>query len=221
VSFPIHAVQTLKGTVNRRRRRLPIPAIRPTIKIIHQFTKSTQLIKKTPKEDKTEDARIIYFLTMSPPTLPPILSLPSLSASDQLQALDTLFEPSTELHALVQPVLSAHTFSTYDQLIDAIQSQFSALAAKSTASAEKQTLYGILGSHPRLGAPSPAAQANLSELSRKEQANLNSSNNTTTDGPSAADLAAQLASLNKEYEETYPGLRYVYGLFVSCDAQAC
>ncbi|QKX59264.1 uncharacterized protein TRUGW13939_06396 [Talaromyces rugulosus] len=146
---------------------------------------------------------------MSSPTLPPILSLPSLPASDQLQALDTLFEPSTELHALVQPILSAHTFSTYYQLIDAIQSRFSALAAKSTASAEKQTLYGILGSHPRLGAPSPAAQANLSELSRKEQANLNSSNNTTADGPSAADLAAQLASLNKEYEETYPGLRYV------------
>jgi 2-oxo-4-hydroxy-4-carboxy--5-ureidoimidazoline (OHCU) decarboxylase len=120
----------------------------------------------------------------------------------------------------VQPILAAQTFSTYDQLVDAIQSQFSALAAKSTTT-EKQTLYGILGSHPRLGAPSPAAQANLSELSRKEQANLNSNNNTTTNGPSAADLAAQLASLNKEYEETYPGLRYVYGLSVPCDDQAC
>lgn len=151
---------------------------------------------------------------MSPPTLPPISSLPSLPASDQLQALDTLFEPSAELHALVQPILSAQSFSTYDQLIDAIQSQFLTLAAEPTA-AKKQTLYSILESHPRLGAPSPAAQANLSELSRREQANLNSTNNTTN-GPSAADLAAQLASLNKEYEETYPGLRYVYGLSVPC-----
>ncbi|CRG90663.1 putative WD repeat-containing protein C3H5,08c [Talaromyces islandicus] len=144
---------------------------------------------------------------MSSPTLPSISSLLSLPASDQLQALDTLFEPSAELHALVQPILSAQTFSTYSQLVDAIQNKFSELAADSTT-AKKQTLYGILGSHPRLGAPSPAAQANLSELSRREQANLNSSNNST-DGPSAADLAAQLASLNKEYEETYPGLRYV------------
>lgn len=152
---------------------------------------------------------------MSTPALPSISSLPSLPASDQLQALDTLFEPSAELHALVQPILSGQTFSTYDQLINAIQSQFFALATESTT-AEKQTLYGILGSHPRLGAPSPAAQANLSELSRREQANLNSSNNTTTNGPSAADLAAQLASLNKEYEETYPGLRYVYGLSILC-----
>ncbi|EED22019.1 conserved hypothetical protein [Talaromyces stipitatus ATCC 10500] len=140
-------------------------------------------------------------------TLPPIISLSALPLTDQLKVLDTLFEPSSELHNLLQPILSNNkdqTFTSYNSLIDAIYSQLTALSATSDPQ-QKQLLYGILGSHPRLGAASPTAQAGLSELSRREQANINKS----TDQEAAADQAARLSALNKEYEETYPGLRYV------------
>lgn len=143
---------------------------------------------------------------MTAPSLPPITSLPSLPVSDQLKALDTLFEPSPELHSILHPVLSnSQPLQSYDNLIDAIFNKLVALSATDDPH-QKQTLYGILGSHPRLGAASPAAQAGLSELSRREQANINKS----TDEQAAADQAARLNALNKEYEEKYPGLRYVY-----------
>ncbi|EEA26130.1 hypothetical protein TMatcc_005619 [Talaromyces marneffei ATCC 18224] len=142
---------------------------------------------------------------MAVPTLPSITSLPTLPLSDQLKAIDTLFEPSPELHNLLQPILSnAQTFSSYDSLIDEIYNKLSTLSATNDPQ-QKHTLYGILGSHPRLGATSPTAQAGLSELSRREQANINKS----TDERAAADQAARLAALNREYEEKYPGLRYV------------
>jgi 2-oxo-4-hydroxy-4-carboxy--5-ureidoimidazoline (OHCU) decarboxylase len=143
---------------------------------------------------------------MSPasnPALPAISSLSTLPVDKLLQVLDTLFEPSPELHDLVAPLLSDQSFSSYDSLMDAVRSQMLALAA-SRNPPERQTLYGILGSHPRLGASSAAAQAHLSELSRKEQAKINAGT-----GP-AEEEAARLSALNKEYEETYPGLRYVY-----------
>lgn len=137
--------------------------------------------------------------------LPRISSLPTLPVEKQLLALNTLFEPSPELHALTAPLLSDESFSSYDSLVDAVRSRLLALATTSNLQ-KRQTLYGILGSHPRLGASSAAAQANLSELSRREQANINAGS-----GP-AEEEAARLSALNKEYEETYPGLRYVYVL---------
>jgi 2-oxo-4-hydroxy-4-carboxy--5-ureidoimidazoline (OHCU) decarboxylase len=147
---------------------------------------------------------------MAAPTLPSITSLYTLPLPNQLKAIDTLFEPSPELHNLLQPILSnAQEFSSYDNLIDAIHNHLSALSATNDPQ-QKQTLYGILGSHPRLGAASPTAQAGLSELSRREQANINKS----TDAQTAADQAARLSALNKEYEEKYPGLRYVYDPFL-------
>lgn len=148
---------------------------------------------------------------MAAPSLPPVTSLPTLPLSDQLAALDTLFEPSPELHNILQPILTSSSnqpFQSYDTLINAIHAQLSALSTTNDPH-QKQTLYGILGSHPRLGAASPAAQAGLSELSRREQANINSST-TTGNEQAAADQAARLSALNKEYEERYPGLRYVY-----------
>lgn len=123
---------------------------------------------------------------------------------DQLGAIDTLFEPSPDMHNLLRPVLSSgRAFTSYNELIDEIYSRLSALSATSDPQ-EKQALYGILGSHPRLGASSPAAQAHLSELSRREQANINSSNEQES-----TEQAARLSRLNAEYEEKYPGLRYV------------
>jgi hypothetical protein len=154
--------------------------------------------KSSPKRSRKEK--------MAAPTLPPITSLPTLPLPDQLKAIDTLFEPSPELHNILQPILSnAQTFQSYDDLIDEVHNKLSSLSATNDPQ-QKQTLYGILGSHPRLGAASPTAQAGLSELSRREQANINKS----TDEQAAADQAARLSALNKEYEEKYPGLRYVY-----------
>lgn len=66
---------------------------------------------------------------------------------------------------------------------------------------DKEILEGILGSHPRLGESSPAAKEHMSELSRKEQANLNKA---------GEEQAEKLRALNKEYEEKFPGMRYVY-----------
>lgn len=151
---------------------------------------------------------------MTAPTLPPITSLSTLPLSDQLKALDTLFEPSPELHTILQPILSNnHPFQSYDSLIDTIHTELSALSATNDPQ-QKQTLYGILGSHPRLGAASPTAQAGLSELSRREQANINRSAAAENE-QAAAEQAARLSALNKEYEERYPGLRYVYALLFS------
>ncbi|PCG95679.1 Oxo-4-hydroxy-4-carboxy-5-ureidoimidazoline decarboxylase [Penicillium occitanis (nom. inval.)] len=149
---------------------------------------------------------------MATPSLPPITSLPTLPFSAQLAALDTLFEPSPDLHTILQPILSSassnHPFQSYDTLIDTIHAQLSALST-TTDPQQKQTLYNILGSHPCLGASSPAAQAGLSELSRREQANINKSAENEQQAEAAADQAVRLSKLNMEYEEKYPGLRYV------------
>lgn len=150
---------------------------------------------------------------MAVSSLPPIADLALLPHLEQLQIIDTLFEPSDNLHELTLPILSTGIPSpSYNHLIDTIHGQLTALS-KINDPSQRQVLYGILGSHPRLGAVSPAAQAGLSELSRREQANINSSSSQDQDQKSIAAVAEQaerLGALNKEYEETYPGLRYVY-----------
>lgn len=78
----------------------------------------------------------------------------------------------------------------------------SALSAANSPT-DQDVLVGILGSHPRLGRPKTAAAENLSELSKKEQANLNTG---------AEEQAETLRLLNAEYEEKFPGLRFVYGV---------
>lgn len=124
--------------------------------------------------------------------------LPPLSAETQLRVLDTLFEPSPELHQLMIPVLANQSFSSYSALIDAVAGRMSALSAAST---DRDVLFGILGSHPRLGR-APANPEHLSELSKREQAQLNTG---------AEAQAEKLRELNTEYEERFPGLRFVYG----------
>ncbi|KAJ9301525.1 hypothetical protein DTO271G3_1660 [Paecilomyces variotii] len=135
-----------------------------------------------------------------PPILPPISSLQSLPQESQFHILDTLFEPSPQLHTLMAPVLTHQSFSTYDSLIDAVGGRMTALSAANSPQ-DKEILEGILGSHPRLGESSPAAKEHMSELSRKEQANLNKSE--------GEEEAEKLRMLNREYEEKFPGLRYV------------
>ena len=101
------------------------------------------------------------------------------------------------------------SFDSYDELISTIRDVLLAVAGALTEpSAEqkdtdekgaqaKEPLLRILSAHPRLGEKKVD-----SALSRAEQANLRS-------GGDSEEVLAQLAALNKEYEDTFPGLRYV------------
>ena len=131
------------------------------------------------------------------------MSISSLPLDQQLHVLDTLLEPSPELHTVMTPFLSSQSFSSIPALIDAVQDRLRALSTAHSPT-DQQILVKILGSHPRLGrAPTtPATTAEpMSELSKKEQAQLN------TPGE---DQAERLALLNEEYERRFPGLRFVY-----------
>ncbi|KAJ5558417.1 Oxo-4-hydroxy-4-carboxy-5-ureidoimidazoline decarboxylase [Penicillium sp. DV-2018c] len=130
--------------------------------------------------------------------LPPPSTIPSLPQEDQLKVLDTLFEPSPELHKLMSPVLANQPFSSYTALIEAVGGRMSALSAPNSP-IDRDVLFGILGSHPRLGR-ALANPEHLSELSKKEQAQLNQG---------AEEQAEKLRALNAEYEEKFPGLRFV------------
>lgn len=127
------------------------------------------------------------------------MSISSLPLDRQFHVLDTLLEPSPELHTVMAPVLSSQSFSSYPALIDAVRDRLLALSQSPT---DQQILVKILGSHPRLGrAPAKTTAEPMSELSKKEQAQLNTG---------AEDQAERLASLNEEYERRFPGLRFVY-----------
>lgn len=133
--------------------------------------------------------------------LPSLSAIPSLPREAQLRVLDTLFEPSPELHQLMIPVM-AQTFPSYTALIDAVGARMSALSAPNSPT-DRNVLFGILGSHPRLGR-APANPEHLSELSKKEQAQLNTG---------AEEQAEKLSALNAEYEQRFPGLRFVYVVY--------
>lgn len=101
------------------------------------------------------------------------------------------------------------SFDSYDELISTVRDVLLAVAGAlsdpstydhNTAiedSKAKEPLLRILSAHPRLGEKKVD-----SALSRAEQANLRS-------GGDSEEVLAQLAALNKEYEDTFPGLRYV------------
>lgn len=123
------------------------------------------------------------------PSLPSISSLSHAPDTTLTHTLDLLFEPSSALHALTLPVLRSTTFPSYDVLITAIGAQLTALLTSDT-----QKLDEILSSHPRLGAKKVE-----SELSQKEQAGLQG----------GEEEGRVLGELNREYEDKFPGLRYV------------
>ncbi|KAB2108476.1 hypothetical protein AG0111_0g2845 [Alternaria gaisen] len=127
-------------------------------------------------------------------SLPAASTLPHASESELTSVLDLLFEPSPPLREITFPVLRSATFPSYDILITAVNAQLAALA-KSTDESDVKKLSEILCSHPRLGEKKVD-----SEQSRKEQAQLQTG---------AEEEKEKLASLNKEYEEKFPGLRYV------------
>lgn len=131
---------------------------------------------------------------MGPQTLPAVRGVPSLSAIQRAEILDALFEPCTQLHTLSLELLHDQTFSSYDDLIASVGMQLAALA-ESASTSDTEWLEKILGAHPRLGEPKVH-----SEQSRAEQAQLNTGD---------SEEAIKLANLNAEYEQSFPGLRYV------------
>lgn len=127
------------------------------------------------------------------PALPAIKDVPDLDTAARAKVLDLLFEPSTQLHTLSVALLLEKKFESYDSLISAVGVQLTDLSDSSSAS-DKQWLEDILGSHPRLGAKKVD-----SAQSQAEQAQLQGSGHE----------AEQLRILNEEYEQKFPGLRYV------------
>ncbi|KAH9886171.1 Oxo-4-hydroxy-4-carboxy-5-ureidoimidazoline decarboxylase [Xylariomycetidae sp. FL2044] len=156
----------------------------------------------------------------SSPSLPPISTLPNADTDTIKSVLDTLFEPSDEIHAIAIPAIQSKRvpanpgissdlppppsvarvtvpdlpFTSYPSLIKHVGSLMFQLA-RSPSPADKAKLHDILGSHPRLGAKKVE-----SAQSQAEQAQLNKG---------AADEAEKLAALNQKYEAAFPGLRYV------------
>ncbi|KAI1114560.1 Oxo-4-hydroxy-4-carboxy-5-ureidoimidazoline decarboxylase [Nemania sp. NC0429] len=158
---------------------------------------------------------------MSTPVLPPIASLPTANEETIKAALDALFEPSPEIHALAVPEIQRRggrsipdddipPFTSYASLIRHIGTLLHQLALSSSLSSSsspssltaRRKVHGILGSHPRLG-----AKRVDSAQSRAEQAQLNNSSNNNNG--EAETEAERLADLNREYEARFPGLRYV------------
>lgn len=128
-------------------------------------------------------------------SLPAINNLSHLSDFELTTVLDLLFEPSPPLHSLTLPILRSTTFPDYGILISTVNTQLTALA-ESDSPDDVAKLSDILCSHPRLGEKKVE-----SEQSRVEQAQLQKGGEEEKE---------QLANLNKEYEEKFPGLRYVY-----------
>ncbi|QSS55286.1 OHCU decarboxylase superfamily domain-containing protein [Histoplasma capsulatum var. duboisii H88] len=148
------------------------------------------------------------------PSLPAISTVPSLPQATQTQILDTLFEASMGLDTLALPLLIHQTFSSYQSLISAVGARMTALSAADSPK-DREVLYSILRAHPRLG---EKKQENLSELSRQEQAALNSGKEEGERGDEGRDESlkrkaeeetAELKKWNDLYEEKFPGLRYV------------
>ncbi|KAH8167413.1 hypothetical protein CIB48_g805 [Xylaria polymorpha] len=91
-------------------------------------------------------------------------------------------------------------FASYAEMIQHIGLLLRQLATSPASPSSRDKLHSILGSHPRLGAKKVD-----SAQSRVEQAQLNN-NTASSSGVGEAD---RLADLNREYEERFPGLRYV------------
>ncbi|KAJ6779992.1 hypothetical protein PWT90_06876 [Aphanocladium album] len=128
---------------------------------------------------------------MSSPSLPSVTDLKDLPDPEKSAALDLLFEPSAEIHSTLIPVIQTQQYSSYNDLIENCCQAFQTLASKSTAREPNETLLSILGSHPRLGAKKVESAQSIAE-----QAKLGGESEI-------------LAKLNSEYEQKFPGLRYV------------
>ncbi|KAI1174128.1 Oxo-4-hydroxy-4-carboxy-5-ureidoimidazoline decarboxylase [Nemania sp. FL0916] len=164
---------------------------------------------------------------MTTPSLPPVSSLPTADEETIKSALDTLFEPSPEIHAIAVPAIQGKRripanpgltadlppavpstttipddipFTSYDSLIQHIGTLLHQLTISSSSPSSPPAAREKL--HSILGShPRLGAKKVDSAQSRAEQAQLNAGG--------ASDEAERLAALNREYEARFPGLRYV------------
>ncbi len=125
--------------------------------------------------------------------LPPIEVVPTLSATERAEILDTLFEPCVPLHTLSLGLLHELPFKSYNDMIASIGMQMTDLS-KSSSTSDTAWLLEILSTHPRLG-----EQKVESAQSRAEQAQLQSEGSHEVE---------RLRELNTQYEEAF-GFRYV------------
>jgi len=145
----------------------------------------------------------------APETLPPISYISALPTASRARILDLLFEPSTALHTLSLPLISpdsttVQSFESYDDLIIAIGLQLTELA-ESKSTSDTEWLDTILGAHPRLGAKKVE-----SKLSQMEQAAMvKASGGDSRSEEEIRQEQETLQKLNEDYENAFPGLRYV------------
>ena len=125
--------------------------------------------------------------------LPNVEKVQTLSTEGRAALLDRLFEPSTPLHTLCVDVLHENVYTSYYELIGAVEKQFNDLLSSSSVS-DTKWLDSILSSHPRLG-----EKKIDSKQSAAEQAQLQSEE----------DDDDSLPTLNGQYESQFPGLRFV------------
>jgi 2-oxo-4-hydroxy-4-carboxy--5-ureidoimidazoline (OHCU) decarboxylase len=121
---------------------------------------------------------------MSLPTPTSLRTLPDEQIQD---VLDILFEPSPSIMALLLPSIRSNSVKSYAELANLVRGVLLSQPSHSP------TLLEILSSHPRLGADKVD-----STQSQNEQKSL---------GNEAE--REQLQKLNEEYENAFPGLRYV------------
>lgn len=126
--------------------------------------------------------------------LPPADSLERLTAEEQGNLLDLLFEPSQDLRDVCCLLFGTTKISDYGDLIDAVKSTLQSLL-ESNDVGEIESLDRILQSHPRLG-----ANRVHSVQSQAEQAQLHSPDEQSTQ---------RLLEMNTKYEENFQGLKYV------------
>lgn len=133
------------------------------------------------------------------------------SKNDQLAVMDELFEPC---HGLIQLTIDSDGFMSkakqltdYKDYIELVRSTLVGVclevekgAYSSTTSTDNriELLKDIVNAHPRLG----ETRKQLSKHSTQEQKNLQSSKDST-------EIRKKLIDLNYEYENVYPGLRFV------------
>lgn len=128
--------------------------------------------------------------------LPAVDSLPSLTETAQIEVLDHLFEPCPTLTRFLLPRIFSVAYASYTAFIEAARGVLlTFLKEEEAKESVSPKIAEIISAHPRLG----PSKDKLSSHSTSEQKSLQGS----------AEEAAKLAELNRLYEETFPGLRYV------------
>ncbi|KAI5811093.1 Oxo-4-hydroxy-4-carboxy-5-ureidoimidazoline decarboxylase [Peziza echinospora] len=142
----------------------------------------------------------------SPFVLPPASAFPTLPPQSQTQILTSFFEKCPPLVSHLLPILTATTtpHDSYTPFIEQVRHELHLLNISENTQ-DQGKLLEILAAHPRLGEKDVE-----SVMSRMEQRAMKQSEDRgTVDLEEEERIARELERLNKVYEETFPGMRYV------------